>query len=406
MNTFLKRGFSLLILAFCFSIANAQIDFKPGYLITNAGDSLRGELAYRVKKLSHKSAIFIGEDGVRKEMRPESIQAYGYDDGQRFQSGIVEEAFVIVLVDSYLSLYEHGSIFYLKKGDEVVTISTKEAIQPDGSVITGEPLKIAQTRMVNSLVFDCSTEDQLSLTKSGLTRLVLNYNQCKSAEVKYNWKNAKSIEVHLSILGMYIKNQLEIESFDDPFLFGDNPFGETPFAFETSSVGISFPIKLGSPQNGKSIFNIYMEPGFLNYSYSDHYVRTNNTYTYEWERSVKSTLISLPVGGVFSFEQKSSIIEAMFGFNLGFVVQSQVDSYRTRTLLSNNQQTFASEEEYGFEGMEPGLIVGLGYKRQIGSRLIGLNLRYQTALETDVSDYNATYSGNRLGVGLSVNLIN
>lgn len=406
MNTILRRSLLLLTFVFFISIVKAQIDFKPGYVITNAGDSLRGELAYQVRKLSHQSAIFIGEDGVKKEMRPESIQVYGYDDGQRFQSGIVDQHFVIVLIDSYLSLYEYESIFYLKKGDELITISTKEVIQPDGSVLTGEPLKIAQTRMVNSLVFDCSTEDQLTLTKSGLTKLVLNYNQCKGEEVKYNWKNAQSIEIQLSILGMYIKNQLEIESFDDPFLFGDNPFGETPFAFETSSVGVSFPIKLGSPQNGKSIFNIYLEPGFLNYSYSDHFVRTNNTYTYEWDRSVKSTLISLPVGGVFSFEQKSSIIEAMFGFNLGFVVQSQVNSYRTRTLLSNNQQTFASEEEYGFEGMEPGLIVGLGYKRKIGSRLIGLNLRYQTALETDVSDYNATYSGNRLGVGLSVNLIN
>ncbi|NVK83209.1 MAG: hypothetical protein HWE21_02745 [Cytophagia bacterium] len=406
MNTILRRSYMLLISVFYFSVANAQIDFKPGYVITNAGDSLRGELAYRVQKLSHKSAIFIGEDGVKKEMRPESIQAYGYDDGQRFQSGIVDEVFVIVLVESYLSLYEHGSIFYLKKSDEIITVSTKETTQSDGSVLTGEPLKIAHTRLVNSLVFDCSTEDQLSLTKSGLTRLVLNYNQCKGEVVNYNWKNAKSIEFHLSILGMFVKNQLEIESFDDPFLFGDNPFGETPFAFETSSVGVSFPIKLGSPQNGKSIFNIYLEPGFLSYSYSDHYERTNNTYTYEWDRRVKSSLVSLPVGGIFSFEQKRSVIEAMFGFNLGFVVQSQVDSYRTRTLLSNNQQTFASEEEYGFEGMEPGLIVGLGYKRKIGSRLIGLNVRYQTALETDLSGYNATYSGNRLGFGLSVNLIN
>lgn len=406
MNTILRRGLLLLTFVFCISIVKAQIEYKPGYVITNAGDSLRGELAYRVQKLSHKSAIFIGEDGVKKEMRPESIQAYGYDNGQRFQSGIVDEVFVLVLIDSYLSLFEYDGVFYLKKDDELVKISSKEEVQEDGKTLTGAPLKIANTRKLNAMTAGCMMEEKLSFTSSGLSKVVISYNHCQNKMINYDWHEGQLLKIHISVLGSYVINSLNLKDNSEN-LYGATPFGGGEFKFSTSSFEVSFPMVLTSPQGGKQMFNIYTEPSFHTYSYSDEYLfLRDNTVLYEWQRNVEASIISIPIGLLFSFEYDKSQIDLLGGLSFGLVMQSTAKGVHTRTIVSSNQQTFQREYDYNVDGIENSVFLGLGYKRVIGNRQVGLNLRLRNILPTKVNDYEASYTGYRFGIGLSVNLIN
>ncbi len=119
------RRFLFLLLAVSLggAAAFAQADFRPGYVVTNAGDTLRGEIDYRGNILMGRQCTFRagrGTDEVRYS--PAELVAYHFDEGRYFQSRRVDGerlVFLEVLVQGELDVYYYkgksGEHYYVEK---------------------------------------------------------------------------------------------------------------------------------------------------------------------------------------------------------------------------------------------------------------------------------------------------
>jgi hypothetical protein len=92
----------------CFC-ATAQQTFVKGYVITDKGDTLRGEIRLNPKK-EHEAytKVFLKDlSGVQKNYKPEKTKGYGYDN-KRFVPVTAdgEARFFEVIVSGPISLYK------------------------------------------------------------------------------------------------------------------------------------------------------------------------------------------------------------------------------------------------------------------------------------------------------------
>jgi hypothetical protein len=92
--------------------AVAQSDFRPGYIVLQGGDTVRGQVDYRRDSKTGESCVFISRNSGHKQVYSAlQLLGYGFDGGRRFQSFEVESdsiltpVFLEVLFDGRVSLY-------------------------------------------------------------------------------------------------------------------------------------------------------------------------------------------------------------------------------------------------------------------------------------------------------------
>lgn len=120
------KTFLLLGLLLITSSAFAQTDFKPGYVITNPGDTIRGEIDYRGDLLMGKLCRFKDSNGKEHEFLPVDIQGYRFTDSKYYISNEVngKEVFLEYLINGKVSIYylrdDNGDHFFIDKEGEVM----------------------------------------------------------------------------------------------------------------------------------------------------------------------------------------------------------------------------------------------------------------------------------------------
>ena len=70
----------------------AQQDFRPGYIVTSASDTLRGEVDYRGDIALSELCRYRNGSEQPREFEPEDIRAYGFADGRSFVSEVWTES--------------------------------------------------------------------------------------------------------------------------------------------------------------------------------------------------------------------------------------------------------------------------------------------------------------------------
>lgn len=115
MNKILKVTLSMLLFL-CFYDLEAQTDFRPGYVITNQNDTLKGFIDYRGDTRNSKKCDFKeSETSQVKEYQPLDIKAYRLNDSKyyvskKIQSGGPEkQLFLEFLVDGIADLYYYAN---------------------------------------------------------------------------------------------------------------------------------------------------------------------------------------------------------------------------------------------------------------------------------------------------------
>ncbi|WP_324676323.1 porin family protein [Hymenobacter sp. GOD-10R] len=182
------------ILAFA-SIAQAQADFRPGYIVQASGDTLHGQVDYRGAQRSARLARFrSAAESAVAEYTPAQLRGYGFADGKQYQTepvalaGAASEPFfleVIVLGPaSLLSLRskDDAEHLYLRKAGQPM----QELIQRTEETFVNDIRYLHNTnefqRTLAASMQDCSVV-QPSLTKlrysvGSLAAVVRQYNAC------------------------------------------------------------------------------------------------------------------------------------------------------------------------------------------------------------------------------------
>lgn len=92
----------------------AQQDFRPGFIVTTASDTVRGEVDYRGNAAMNEVCRFRTEGQKPVEYAPGNIAAYGLSDGRLFVSDTVDgdPLFLERLTSGRISLYSYRNEIY------------------------------------------------------------------------------------------------------------------------------------------------------------------------------------------------------------------------------------------------------------------------------------------------------
>lgn len=118
------------------SVANAQTDFRPGFIINNGGDTLFGQLDYRGDALMGSICKFKTADDKVQEFKPTDIQGYRFTDSKYFVSKEVDgkKVFLEYLIKGKVNVYylrdDKGDHYYIdKEGLKLIELPYDEGIK-------------------------------------------------------------------------------------------------------------------------------------------------------------------------------------------------------------------------------------------------------------------------------------
>lgn len=171
----------------------AQRGFKPGYLVTPSGDSLRGLIRFDNKTRSAGPCVFKADaKAPAQEYLPGMITSFRYVNNSYFVSrsvGRSSDVFLEVVVKGYLTLYKFGDIFFVEKGDSVFFELSDDM---EVVLVEGENRKKKSrnyTKLLNLLMADCLEASRkvpaVPFKEKPLIKLVALYNTCRGYENKY-----------------------------------------------------------------------------------------------------------------------------------------------------------------------------------------------------------------------------
>lgn len=188
----MKKTFLLLFTLLFYLNSYAQEDFREGFCITNAHDTIPGFINYeegigsmkrfKFKKQAQDNAYYF---------YPADVVAFGFEGDKRFESAMIDgkssKVFMEVLVKGLASLYRYNGRFFIKKEDSFRELELVEReVQRKGRTYKA-PAK-AHIGILNYLMFDCpDIQGQINSVKvieKSLTKLFIKYNQCMGEEPK------------------------------------------------------------------------------------------------------------------------------------------------------------------------------------------------------------------------------
>lgn len=185
----MKYCFSAMFLCLCALCATAQkFTFEKAYLVTEKGDTLRGEIKYNEKKEQdcYSKITFKDQNGVVKNYKPNKAKAYGFND-QNFIAGEFEgePKFLRVLVTGEINLYkmmfEEISMNHPVVGGEyfITRQSSDKKMTP---VKEGKFKKQMTEWMKDNTEFVNNYEEEKELNEAKAIDLIKQYNAWKASQ--------------------------------------------------------------------------------------------------------------------------------------------------------------------------------------------------------------------------------
>ena len=126
MNSICKQLLILQFLTMIGAFVHAQSDYRPGFIITNEGDSIAGQIDYRATAKNLNSCLFKSNSGQVVEYFPDQLKGYGFVDDKNYTSEIEDGFFVEKLVEGSMSLYRMDQIYLVRK-DSLYRLEYKKA---------------------------------------------------------------------------------------------------------------------------------------------------------------------------------------------------------------------------------------------------------------------------------------
>ncbi len=170
----------------CPAFLSAQ-DFRPGYIVKNGGDTVKGFVVYRTDKKNIEGCTFKeSRKGAANNYTASEIDGFGIIGDRVYQSIVMPQdapaqgrVFAKVIVEGHLNLYQHQNFYLLKRKDSLITLPVPK------NEIFGAPgeLKTRKTKkfigVLTYLMLDCPMNtNPLSYAEGPLSKLIYDYNKC------------------------------------------------------------------------------------------------------------------------------------------------------------------------------------------------------------------------------------
>lgn len=377
----------LVLSGFC--TVYAQGEYRPGYLVTTAQDTLRGFIEYRWNRSPQKISFRATLEGADRIYTPLDIRAFSVV-GDRYQSAIVQietspvslanmsdtsvpqletdTAFIREVITGERSLYRHypegakgKNLFYISNNGQWELLVHKPFKQVQGGAV-----RVANNNryisQLSSYLQGCPTIQKktrkLRYEEKSIERLFLAYYACTTTKPAYE-NDTKKYLLEAGILAGGINTSLD---FKTNGVY--SPLAHTSFSRDFSVGGGLFLDVIRRRNEGKwslnneLLYTSYKTEGvfyFRNTS-EENYERSRCLLEYSYLKLNTMIRFKYPVGSVYLF--------ANVGISNGISVRkSDREIYESR-LNGPVQSEENSLFHGGDHGYEPGYLGGLGVKYQ------------------------------------------
>ncbi len=220
-NNMKFKGLFILIFIFTTVVLKAQKDFKPGYIITQKGDTVYGEIDYRGDLLMGEVCTFKpnGQNSEEK-FSPNDIRAFRFTNSKYYVSQEFgsQKVFMEFLIKGRVSIYylrdQNGDHYFLQKeGDKMVEIPYSEKmIHKDGMDYLWQStnhIGLLKIYMDDAPDFQSEIEKIKKPGTENLIKLTEDYQNkvCKGEKCIIYEKKVSFIKLNLELAGGFVNYQ-------------------------------------------------------------------------------------------------------------------------------------------------------------------------------------------------------
>lgn len=372
----MKNFLSATIIFLCPLFAFSQANFREGYIVTIAGDSIFGLIDYREGFKPYHTCTFKSRSSSNAiSYTPDQVHSYGFPGDKVFESRHIrltaepeKTVFLELLVDGIVSLYKFEKSFWIEKEDHQLlqlTNETEEAYVNGVKVVKSTNHHIGT---LNSLMFDCpdlrNRIYRIRLVEKDLTKLVDDYHKCKGKPAITYKATKKWITAAMGITAGFnvsiIRFKTDLPGYDH--LLRSFDLAMSP------AIGLSLDVK--APRSSER-FSLSLSPSYMPMSYK--YSRSDpNFNASQVTTSVNIDLkqFHVPVGIRYTFPERK--IAPHFNAGLSYTLHLNSRSNWTENVITNdnNVQT-TSREAVTIRDHQLGIWGGVGISKSIENKLNG-----------------------------------
>lgn len=369
-STFLLACSIILFLNLFSNKLVAQKKNYNGFVVTNQNDSIFGRLRLYMGKANTKYCIIENTDS-QKKYTFDQIKRYGYIDGYCYDTQMLQDTILKVLVQGKVSLYKYQTALYIgKEGEGLYRLETfTNRVVKNGEMYYVEDIK--WKGKVAFLTSDCKMDPEelkkLRLTEPDLTDFVVKYNRCANAAY-FEFKSSKKwSKASFGLVGGYYMSTLRVSTDVTEYYYTNQTYTE-----KHPSIGAI--LKVYYPRISERLSN-QVEINITKTSFSSvktyEYSSQDEIYT----NSFDFTVLSIPVTFNYSLlKDQKNALELIGGGVADFFLKSEANI--TKQINSVNGSFSSEEDPYGIENYHAGLVGGLGYQRKTSKTTLGIDLRY------------------------------
>ncbi|GGG09128.1 outer membrane beta-barrel protein [Pontibacter amylolyticus] len=381
------KFYTTLLLVLCSCTAYAQSDFRPGYIVNLAGDTLSGYVDYKESRSNNKFCSFKpSKESHSQQLGVDAIRAYGFKGDKAYEAKQVKtneeeltKAFIEVLVKGRLSLYLYKARFFVEKDpDQLLELTnTAEEVYVNNTRVMKRSNEHIAT--LNTLMIDCQDQlnkiEDVSLSQRSLVTLVKNYNQCVAPEENRILKESKKwLVAKVGIAGSANTENLTFTSSDRRLALYDHArFDKVYYPSVGLVLNIVSPrLKERLSLQTEAFYATYDYIGYSNYSSFSEDVYYRNDFALE--------LTSLKLNAAFRYTFIDKATQPYF--NLGVSNRLLLNNTASRIQESESGNTIQTSKHSDtfLNKYHMGMMAGLGASYQIFSYRLFSELRYDKGM--------------------------
>lgn len=404
MKLFLTSIFFLVLTALSFG----QTNFRPGYIITNSLDTIRGKIDYRGDVRNMKVCHFVSEvNSETQEYFPGQIHGYRFvDDGKYYISKyldmeeVQDTVFVEFLLKGITNLYYYKKTFYStylleEKGGELLELQQEEMeVKRDGKLYMVENNRYLGT--LNYAFSDCpnlyNDIKKTELSHESLIKITRKYHDyvCDDEQCVIYEKSLPSLMVKIMPAIGYSMSSIHLTSLSFSDVEMDPSF--SPF--------FGFWLDWHLPQVNERwslLTGITLQ--------EDYYFGHKENHPYAYASAYRdyhffSTNVSTNLAFKYTYPKGDFVPVFFVGGSLIIEIDeeyTEVEEIVSNSRIKTNRNDL--EEIYDF-GFQPGFIIGGGIEVLSFPNLsLFANLTFSSVYNIDTEYYTLRTSRTAFSVG-------
>ncbi|RMG21700.1 MAG: hypothetical protein D6730_17805 [Bacteroidetes bacterium] len=355
--------------------------YEPAYIITHSGDSLSGLALYSGGNKLFKQCRF--KENAYLEARlilPGDVRAYGFAEGDRFESKKIEKAgdslmvFAECLLKGKVSLYKYkGTFFAESREGKLVKLEKveKEVKRHEITYLQRDPQYLTQ---LWKLMEDCELiVNELSiqnvkmgprLNEKGLLRLFMMYHECMERPYMVYKTNKPWLTIRPGLRGGLTLGRLYFPKFVRSI--ANDPLTNTQFG---SSVAL-FPgvsMQFGYPRLTK-FFSTELELRYLPMSFYSRYTRDVLKGIENQDLFIDYSAISLSFGLRYDFLKSRISPYLSGGLSYALLPYKQINIWLITETLGNEVYMQRQPVYFDLRDEQWGVWAGGGITRDVWGR--------------------------------------